>query len=153
MNKKLIRVFFYIIFLSFILIGGMFLLCIFFITSPNRSNKFSFDEDNSLIIADKGNIIKDMTIKMENDSNCFIYTISLKEDSTPSSYIRLDSLVPNTYTLIVYDLHKIDHKESADKIPIAANSEYTIHNSSYGDCGGYNICVKTNENNKFYQLK
>ena len=120
-----------LIMFSFIFIGGMFLLCIIIITSPNKSNKFSYDESKSLIISDKGNFLKNITIKMTNDSNCILYSIRLKDDSIPSSCIRLDSLIPNNYSLIMYDFHKGIEKGNIEKILIEPNSELTIHNGSY----------------------
>ena len=120
-----------LIMFSFIFIGGMFLLCIVIITSPNKSNKFSYDESKSLIISDKGNYLKSLTIKMTNDSNCILYSIRLKDDSIPSSCIRLDSLIPNNYSLIMYDFHKGIEKGNIEKILIEPNSELTIHNGSY----------------------
>lgn len=141
------------IIMSFLFIGGVFLLCILGITFPNRSNKFSYDERNSLIISDKGNFLKNLTIKIANDSNCILYSIRLKDDSIPSSCIRLDSLIPNNYTLIMYDLHKGIKKENNDKILIAPNSELTIHNGSYGGVGGYKIRLRTNADNIIWEMR
>lgn len=141
------------IILSFLFIGGVFLLCIIGITFPNRSNKFTYDERNSLIISDKGNFLKSLTVKITNDSNCILYTIRLKDDSIPSSCIRLDSLIPNNYTLIMYDQHKGIKKEINDKILIAPNSELTIHNGSYGDVGGYKVRLRTNAENIIREMR
>jgi len=142
-----------LIMFSFIFIGGMFLLCIIIITSPNKSNKFSYDESKSLIISDKGNFLKNITIKMTNDSNCILYSIRLKDDSIPSSCIRLDSLIPNNYSLIMYDLHKGKNEERKDKILIIPNSEFTIHNGSYGDVGGYKVRLRTNAENIIWEVR
>ena len=141
------------IILSFLFIGGVFLLCIIGITFPNRSNKFTYDERNSLIISDKGNFLKSLTVKITNDSNCILYTIRLKDDSIPSSCIRLDSLIPNNYTLIMYDQHKGIEKEINDKILIAPNSELTIHNGSSGEVGGYKVRLRTNAENIIREMR
>ena len=151
--KKALILFLTSIIMSFLFIGGVFLLCIIGITFPNRSNKFSYDERNSLIISDKGNFLKSLTIKMTNDSNCILYSIRLKDDSIPSSCIRLDSLIPNNYSLIMYDLHKGKKEERKDKILIIPNSEFTIHNESYGDVGGYKVRLRTNAENIIWEVR
>lgn len=151
--KKILTLIMFLIMFSFIFIGGMFLLCIIIITSPNKSNKFSYDESKSLIISDKGNFLKSLTIKMTNDSNCILYSIRLKDDSIPSSCIRLDSLIPNNYTLIMYDFHKGIEKGNIEKILIEPNSELTIHNGSYGGVGGYNVRLRTNSENIIWEVR
>ena len=151
--KKILTLIMFLIMFSFIFIGGMFLLCIIIITSPNKSNKFSYDESKSLIISDKGNFLKSLTIKMTNDSNCILYSIRLKDDSIPSSCIRLDSLIPNNYTLIMYDFHKGIEKGNIEKILIEPNSELTIHNGSYGDVGGYKVRLRTNAENIIWEVR
>jgi len=151
--KKALILFLTSIIMSFLFIGGVFLLCIIGITFPNRSNKFSYDERNSLIISDKGNFLKSLTIKMTNDSNCILYSIRLKDDSIPSSCIRLDSLIPNNYTLIMYDFHKGIEKGNIEKILIEPNSELTIHNGSYGGVGGYNVRLRTNAENIIWEVR
>jgi hypothetical protein len=53
----------------------------------------------------------------------------------------------------MYDLHKGKKEERKDKILIIPNSEFTIHNESYGDVGGYKVRLRTNAENIIWEVR